>query len=68
MIFLYAIAILMGLILLTSLFIKKEYSVKRVTIIDQPVGRVFDYLRYQQHQFNFNKWWMADPQAKVSFL
>lgn len=49
MIFLYAIAILMGLILLTSLFIKKEYSVKRVTTIDQPVGRVFDYLCYQQN-------------------
>lgn len=68
MIFLYVLAILVGLVLLTSLFIKKEYKVERVAIIDQPVGRVFDYLRYQQHQFNFNKWWMADPEATISFL
>lgn len=68
MIFLYILVILFALVLLYAIFIKKEYKVERIVIIDQPVGRVFDYIRYQQHQHNYNKWWMADPTAKISLL
>lgn len=64
MIFLYILAILIGLVLLSALFMKQEYKVEKIIIIDQPVGRVFDYLLYLQHQSNYNKWWMADPTAK----
>jgi uncharacterized protein YndB with AHSA1/START domain len=65
MIILYALLLLIGLVLLTALFIKKEYKVERVIIIDQPVERVFDYILYLNHQHNYNKWWMADPHVKL---
>jgi hypothetical protein len=67
MIFIYFLSILIGLVLLATLFINNDYSVERIIIIDQPVGRVFDYLRYLQHQNNYNKWWMADPNTIKSF-
>ncbi len=63
MIFLYILLIILGLVLFTALVIKKDYKVERVIIIDQPVERVFDYIRYLLHQTNYNKWWMADPNA-----
>jgi uncharacterized protein YndB with AHSA1/START domain len=55
------------LLLIAALLIKKEYKVERVIIIDQPVGRVFDYILFLKHQRNFNKWWMVDPHATIAF-
>jgi len=43
--------------------VKKEYKIERSIVINQPVGRVFDYLRYLDHQSNYNKWWMMDLNA-----
>lgn len=63
MVIVYALVLLIGVLILTALIVKKEYKIERVIIIDQPVERVFDYLRYLQHQNNYNKWWMVDPNA-----
>lgn len=67
MIILYIVLILISLLLATALLIKKEYKVERDIIIDQPVGRVFDYILFLKHQRNFNKWWMVDPLATIAF-
>ena len=63
MVIVYALALLIAAIFLAALFVKKEYKIERVIIIDQPVERVFDYLKYLQHQNNYNKWWMVDTNA-----
>jgi uncharacterized protein YndB with AHSA1/START domain len=67
MIILYILLLLIALLLITALLLKKEYKVERIIIIDQPVGRVFDYILFLKHQRNFNKWWMADPHASLTF-
>jgi uncharacterized protein YndB with AHSA1/START domain len=67
MIILYIVLFLIVVILLTAVLINKEYKVERIIIIDQPVGRVFDYILYLKHQLKYNKWWMADPDAKIEF-
>jgi uncharacterized protein YndB with AHSA1/START domain len=47
---------------------KSAYHLEKVIIIDQPIGRVFDYIRYMNHQHKFNKWWMADPHVKTEMI
>jgi uncharacterized protein YndB with AHSA1/START domain len=64
MIILYALLLMVAVFLLTALFIKNEYHIERIIIIDQPVERVFDYISYLNHQHNYNKWWMVDPNVK----
>ncbi len=64
MIILYILLLIIVAALIVALFIKKEYQIERIIIIDQPVERVFDYIRYMNHQHKFNKWWMVDPQVK----
>lgn len=68
MIILYVLLLLIGMVLSAALLIKKEYKIERVIIIDQPVERVFDYIRYLNHQHNYNKWWMADPQVRIEIV
>lgn len=63
MLIVYTLALLLGLIFLAALLVKKEYKIERAIIIDQPVERVFDYVRYLQHQTSYNKWWMIDLNA-----
>ncbi len=64
---LYALLLLIGIILIVAVFIKKTYKIEREIIIDQPVGRVFDYILFLKHQLNFNKWWMIDKEVKMDF-
>lgn len=68
MIIVYGLVLLIALLVLAALIVKKEYKIERVIIINQPVERVFDYLRYLEHQNNYNKWWMVDRNAKRGML
>lgn len=65
---LYVLLLIILVLLSVALFIKKEYQIERIVIIDQPVERVFDYIRYMNHQHQFNKWWMVDPQVKNELI
>lgn len=55
------------LILIIALFSKKDYSIQREIIINQPVETVFNYIRHLKNQDNFNKWVMTDPTMTKSF-
>jgi len=55
------------LVLLSALFIKKEYSVERVVSINQPKQVVYDYTKYLKNQNNFSVWAKIDPNMKVDF-
>jgi hypothetical protein len=56
-----------ALVLITALFVKKEYVVKREIAINKPNSEVFNYVRFQKNQDHYNKWVMADPNARKSF-
>ncbi|MGK4568376.1 hypothetical protein [Flavobacterium sp. 3HN19-14] len=46
MIVLYIIGSLIALVLVTALFIRKDYSVKREILIEAPLLVVFDFIKY----------------------
>jgi hypothetical protein len=64
---LLVIAAIIALIFLVALFIKKEYRIEKEIIINKPKSEVFDYVKLQKNQDQYNKWWSADPDAKKDF-
>ncbi|PZR24007.1 MAG: polyketide cyclase [Citrobacter freundii] len=62
---LIVIVSLIVLLLIIGLFTKRHYAVSREIVINKPVEQVFDYLRLQKNQEQFNKWVMTDPNKKV---
>jgi uncharacterized protein YndB with AHSA1/START domain len=68
MIFLYALLFVVALLLLLlviALFIKKKHYVNREIIIEAPLNKVFDFLRYLKNQEKFNQWAQTDPNRKI---
>ncbi|WP_046370421.1 SRPBCC family protein [Flavihumibacter petaseus] len=61
------LAILIILVLIIALYSKRDYTVQREIVINQPVDKVFDYVRHLKNQDYFNKWVMRDPDMKKSF-
>jgi len=55
------------LVLIIALFVKKEYSVKRSILINQPSQRVFDYIKYVKNQDNFSVWNQLDPSMQKTY-
>lgn len=62
-----AILGIIALLLITAIFVKKDYSVEREISINKPRQQVFDYIRHVKNQDHYNKWSMADPNAKKEF-
>jgi hypothetical protein len=58
---------LLVLILITALFVKKEYSVGREISIAKPKQVVFDYVKYLKNQDNFSVWARIDPDMKKDY-
>lgn len=62
--------ILLGVILVlltTTLFVKKEYSVERKIIINQPLTSTFDYVVKLKNQNNYSKWAQMDSTMQTYF-
>ena len=64
---LLAVAGIIALLLLISLFMKKEHYVRREIIIHAPRQKVFDYLKLLKNQDEFNKHAMAGPDRKREY-
>lgn len=47
--------------LVTAIFVKKDYVVKREITINQPKAVVFDYIKLLKNQNHFSKWATMDP-------
>ena len=58
---------IIALVLITALFVKKEYAVKREVVIEKPKQEVFDYIKALKNQDNFSVWAMKDPNMKKEF-
>lgn len=66
-ILLIVILSIFGLILLTALFVKKDYIVKRSISINRPKQAVYDYVKYLKNQNDFSVWAKIDPNMKIDY-
>lgn len=64
---LLVLAGLIGLLLIIGIFMKKDHYVKREVIINAPVQKVFNYVKFLKNQDEFNKHAMAGPDRKREF-
>ena len=64
---LLVIAGIIALLLLMALFAKKGYHIQREIIINAPLQKVFDYVKYLKNWDNFNERAVADPSKKNEF-
>ena len=60
-------AALVALLLITALFIKKDYTIERTVIINKPKQEVFDYIKFLKNQDHFSKWASMDPEMKKEY-
>ena len=64
---LLAVTGIIALLLIISLFMRKEHYVNREIIINAPRQKVFDYIKLLKNQDMFNKHAMAAPDRKREF-
>lgn len=55
------------LILVITLFVKKDYKVERDIIVNRPSEAVFNYVKYLKNQNKFSVWAEIDPKMKTEF-
>ena len=61
------IAILVILFLVIALFVKKDYALEREVVINQPLQKVFSYIKYLKNQDNYSVWNQIDPAMKKTY-
>ncbi|MGZ3756008.1 MAG: SRPBCC family protein [Mucilaginibacter sp.] len=52
---------------IAALFIKKDYFIEREVAINKPNNTVFGYIKLAKNQQNYSKWWMMDPNKKMTY-
>jgi len=58
---------IIGLILLTALFVNKDFAVEKQIEINKPKQEVYNYVVLLKNQNNFSKWASMDPQMEKTF-
>lgn len=61
------IAILIAVLLITALFVRKDYAIERTINIYKSKDEVFKYIKFLRNQDYFNKWVMTDPAMQKQF-
>lgn len=64
---LIGIAAFIALILIVAAFAEKSYTIQRDVVIYKPVGTVYDYVRINKNQPDYNSWSKMDPNTKMEF-
>jgi hypothetical protein len=64
---LFVILAIIGLALITALFVKNEMKAEREVIINKPKNEVYDYVKYLKNQNDYSKWGTMDPAMKKQF-
>lgn len=62
------IAAVIVLLLITALFVSKDYKVEKSITINKPKTEIFNYIKYLKNQDNFSKWAKLDPAMKKSSI
>lgn len=58
---------LVALLLIVALFVNKEYTVEKEVVVNKSKEHAFNYVKYVKNQDSYNKWAMADPNAKKEY-
>ncbi|MGC4102121.1 SRPBCC family protein [Ferruginibacter sp.] len=61
------IAGIIVIFLVLALIIKKDFSLSKEVIIDQPAAIVFNYLKLIKNQEKYSVWVMKDPNIKIVY-
>ena len=64
---LLVIASIIALLLIMAAFTKKAYYIQCEMIINAPLQKVFNYVKYLKNWDNFNERAVADPSKKNEF-
>ena len=64
---LYILLAIVVIIAFLAIIAPKSYDVNRSITINQPVSRVFDYLKYLKNQAQWSPWEKKDPNMKKDF-
>jgi hypothetical protein len=64
---LLVLAVIIGIALITALFVKKDYEVTRNITINKPKQELFDYLKYLKNMDNYSRWAKMDPDMKKTY-
>lgn len=64
---LFVILAIIGLALITALFVKKDMHAEREVVINKPKAEVFNYVKYLKNQNDYSKWGTMDPNMKKEF-
>ena len=58
---------LLFLLLIAGLFSRNSYTIEQSVIIEQPLEKVFNYIKFLKNQDYYHKWVMMDPAMKREF-
>jgi hypothetical protein len=58
---------IVGLVLLTALFVPKSYKVEKSIVVHAPKDSVFIYIKHLKNQNDYSVWSKMDPNWKTSF-
>jgi hypothetical protein len=61
------IGIFIAIVMVATIFVKREYTVEREIIINKPKQQVFDYVKYLKNQDYYSKWATMDPKMKKEY-
>jgi len=64
---LLVLAALVGLILITALFVKKDMHAEKEITINKSKAEVYDYIKYLKNQNSYSKWATMDPNMRTGF-
>jgi len=64
---LLGIAAIIAIVLITALFVPKDYSAEREIVINKPKATVFDYVVHLKNVTRYNTFAQKDPNMKTSF-
>ena len=61
------LAAVVALVLITGLFLPKEYALSRTVIIQRSNADVYNYVKYLKNQANYNVWAQMDPNQIATY-
>ena len=64
---LVAIGLIIATLLITALFLPKEYNVSRTVTIERNNTDVYSYVKYLKNQANYNVWAQMDPNQITTY-
>lgn len=64
---LIVIVVLLAIVLITALFVKKDFASEKEIVINKPKSDVFNYVKHLKNQTDYGVWTKRDPNIKKEF-